>query len=314
MFRTLLVPLDGSPFGEQALPWAVSIARRVGARLLLVQVHTPLTAEYVEALPYFHGDPLEPYIEKQRKEYLDGIRDRVQRETSVPTAVLLTRGEIPAMLRAAARNEQADLIVMTTHARGAMGRFWLGSVADELVRDCPVPLLLVRPTEQALDLKTDPPMRHFLLPLDGTALAEQMLEPATALGALVGADYTLMRVIKPVLPAVHSRRSGTLEKEAESLLEQVARTQHQLQADAQDYLERVAARLRDRGCTVQTRVAVEVQPAAAILHEAAASKVNLIALETHGRRGLARLLLGSVADKVLRGSSVPVLVHRPTYT
>src|SRR5262249_22638299 len=130
MLRTLLVPLDGSPFGEQALPWAVSIARRTGARLLLVQVHTPLASEYVEALPYFHGDPLEPYIEKQRKAYLDGIRDHVQHETGVPTSALLARGEVPAMLRITARNEEADLIVMTSHGRGPMGRFWLGSVTD----------------------------------------------------------------------------------------------------------------------------------------------------------------------------------------
>jgi nucleotide-binding universal stress UspA family protein len=260
------------------------------------------------------GDPLETHIEKQRKAYLDGIRTRLEQEASVPVSAILSRGEIPAMLRATAQNEEADLIVMTTHARGAVGRFWLGSIADDLLRDCPVPILLVRPTEEPLDLKAKPAMKHFLVPLDGSALAEQMLEPATALGELAGADYTLLRVVKPVLPTPYPREGGTLEEEAAAMLERIDQLQNQLENDAREYLERVAVKLRGRGLTVRTRVAMEAQPGAAILHEAAASNADVIALATHGRRGLARLFLGSVADKVVRGSSVPVLVQRPAYS
>jgi nucleotide-binding universal stress UspA family protein len=80
--------------------------------------------------------------------------------------------------------------------------------------------------------------------------------------------------------------------------------------EAGAYLERVAQSLRSRSLSVKTKVAVHPEPAAAIL-EAAQAGTDLIAIQTHGRRGLSRLVLGSVADKVIRGSSVPVLVQRP---
>jgi nucleotide-binding universal stress UspA family protein len=82
--------------------------------------------------------------------------------------------------------------------------------------------------------------------------------------------------------------------------------------EARDYLERVAAPLRESGLTVGSRVDVAEQPATAILHDAVPPVIDLVALETHGRRGLSRLFLGSVADKVIRGVHMPVLVHRPT--
>ena len=87
----------------------------------------------------------------------------------------------------------------------------------------------------------------------------------------------------------------------------------ELGREAEVYLDRIAGRLRERGLRIRTRVAVDDHPAAAILHEAQALQADLIALETHGRRGLSRLILGSVTDKVVRGAHAPVLVHRPAH-
>ena len=93
---------------------------------------------------------------------------------------------------------------MTTHGRGPLTRFWLGSVADELVRRASVPLLLVRPHEGVPDLAQEPILQHLLIPLDGSELAEQVLEPAVALGTLMAADYSLLRIYGPL-----SRRRST---------------------------------------------------------------------------------------------------------
>jgi nucleotide-binding universal stress UspA family protein len=203
---------------------------------------------------------------------------------------------------------------MTTHGRGPLARLWLGSVADALVRDLPLPLLLVHPAEGLVDLAHEPPLKHLLLPLDGEPLAEQMIEPAVALGTLTDADYTLLRVIKPVVPFAYPFAEGhTVGQVAQSMIDQLQRLQGEVRKEAADYLERVAAGLRARSLRVQTRVAVEAQPAVAILHEAKPPAVDVVALETHGRRGLKRLFLGSVADKVIRGSAVPVLVQRPAH-
>ncbi len=314
MYRNILVPLDGSPFGEHALPLALNLARRAGAAVEVVHVAAPVELAYSESLFLVDAD-LEQRIRDQLQAYLDAVVQRAEAAAPVPVTPVLLEGDVVEQIRQRVEELPADLVVMTTHGRGALGRFWLGSVADELVRRLPVPLLLVRPHEGEPDLAAGPPLENLLVPLDGSPLAEQILEPALALGRLTSADYTLLRVIKPVLP-VSPGLSGvpglTLEDKAQGLLERTRAIHRQLCRDAQDYLNRVADRLEARGLRVRTRVAVEEQPAVAILSEAVPPGIDAVALETHGRRGLSRLLLGSVADKVVRGAAVPVRVHRPS--
>jgi nucleotide-binding universal stress UspA family protein len=140
-----------------------------------------------------------------------------------------------------------------------------------------------------------------LIPLDGSPLAEAILEDAIALGMLMQADYTLLQAIEP---ALFGYAPGWL---APGLNEEVLA---QLQAAAQGYLEHVAERMRAQQLQVRTQV-VLAPPAAAILEYAREQAVDLIALATHGRGGGARMLLGSVADKIVRGAGAPVLVARP---
>jgi nucleotide-binding universal stress UspA family protein len=312
MFRSLLVPLDGSTFAEHALPLALTIARRSGAAIQLVHVYVPPILAHPEALGYY--DPaLEWELKKQHKAYLDQMVQRLQGLSSVQVSGTLLEGEVAETLRTTASATGADLVVMTTHGRGPMQRFWLGSVADTLVRELPVPLLLLRPEQGPVDLSHERVPQHFLLPLDGSALAEQMLKPAVALGTLMGANYTLLRVVKPVHPVFFEPKGQTLEERAQSVQAQIDAAQEKQRKDASDYLERVASPLRADAARVETRVVIDPHPASAIIQEAARSGINLVALETHGRGGLARLVRGSVADKVLRGVTIPLLVARPVF-
>ena len=312
MYRSLLVPLDGSPFGEQALPLALSVARRAGASLRVVHVHPTAAPLYVEGYP-FVDDALDSQVNDLKKAYLDDVVKRLGAVSPVRVTPVLLRGDVAETLREAANGTDADLVVMTTHGRGALGRFWLGSVADQLLRNLTKPLILIRPKEGPPDFGQEPALKRLLLPLDGTALAEQMIEPAAALGSLTDADYTLLRVTQP--PAAVDFYDGNvgLGPMSQALLSRLEELQEKLRKEAQDYLDQVAGRLRARGLRVQTKVAVELQPSAAILGEGAPPACDLIALETHGRGGLSRLFLGSVADKVIRGAAVPVLVRRPTF-
>jgi nucleotide-binding universal stress UspA family protein len=309
MIRSVMVPLDGSTFAEHALPLALGIARRAGAALQLVRVHQTLPPPGVVGPGFI--DHLDLEVRKQELAYLDVTARRLNAWPPVPAAVILLDGDPAPALEGHATSSGVDLVVMSTHGRGPLGRFWLGSVADELVRRLPVPLLLVRPHDGAPDLSREPAPQHLLLPLDGTPLAEQILEPAVALGSLTGARFTLVRVVKPSLGVGHLSDGGTRDGMTAALLGQVEAAQKRLQDEAQAYLDGVAEWLRERGLKVQTRVVVEGHPAAAILREARAQAADLIALETHGRGGLSRLLLGSVADKLVRGGTAPVLVSRP---
>src|SRR5262249_3646210 len=142
------------------------------------------------------------HARQRKRAYLDQALARLGR--AAPTAVdaVLLEGSIIDAIREQAARSQADLVVMTTHGRGPLGRFWLGSVADKLLRLLSVPLLLVNPGENPPDLTVEPAFKHILVPLDGSELAERMLTPATTLGGLMGSHYTLLRVIRPVHPTL----------------------------------------------------------------------------------------------------------------
>jgi nucleotide-binding universal stress UspA family protein len=296
MYRSILIPLDGSLPSEQSLPYAAALARRSGAALQLAYVHTPLLLG--EGTMYL-GTP-DVQLWEEEKKYLQSVVDRLKKAGLEKVSAHLLEGPIAETLQEHALGNGCDLIVMTTHGRGPVSRFWLGSVADQLVHRVPMPLLLIRTREEEVpSLATEPEVRTMLVALDGTPEAEQILEPAGVLAKLLGASCTLLRVVPTVVP--HGIRKETAVGAALA---------DKLRAEAHVYLQRVAGSLRDQGIAVQTRIIAHAHPATAILNETADGEYNLLALETHGRRGLPRLFLGSVADKVVRGASIPVLVHR----
>jgi nucleotide-binding universal stress UspA family protein len=311
MYRSILVPLDGSSFGEQALPLAVSVARRAGAVLQLVHVHAPVIAIVEEGLASV-DQRLDRAAKARSQAYLDQV---VKRTSGVPVFGKVVEGPIADGLQAHAAATDAALVVMTTHGRGGLARAWLGSVADDLIRRLTVPILLVRPQETTPEPAHEAIVQHVLIPLDGSEVAEQVLEPAVALGALMDVEYTLVRVIPPLVVGSHPLHVGPAPGVEYKVVKELRTLHEEEQRTAAKYLEEIAGRLAERQqggrpLRVQTRIVTDDQPALAILAEAKALPDGLIAVETHGRSGMARLLLGSVADKVVRGSTLPVLVHR----
>jgi len=308
MYRKVMIPLDGSSFAEHALPLARTIARACDAELHLVVVVPPLAEAYTEGV-FFGTADLEAEVVARQKAYLARVRQQLD-EMKVSTAVL--EGEVAGCLCSHAAAEGADLVVMATHGRGPLARFWLGSVADEVIRHAPLPVLLVHPEEGPVNLAAAPPPLRVLVPLDGTELAERILEPAIALGEMMpGAEFILFQVVKPVVPILDLPDGPEADAEAHHILKEVGLMQEQLFRTAETYLRDVAERLLARGLHTKIRVTVDDNPEEAILHEAETDSASLIALETHGRSGLARFFLGSVADKVVRGAHIPVLVQRP---
>jgi nucleotide-binding universal stress UspA family protein len=220
------------------------------------------------------------------------------------TPVLTEAREVAASLCEAA-SSGTDLVVMATHARGPLGRCWHGSVADVLMRRLTVPLLLVRGGEEPPNLTFKPSLRRILIPLDGSGAAEQVLEPAIALGSLTGTDLTLLQVVRPA-PDYSLRVDGGAARQRINAIRRAVEGA---------YLRRVARRVGDRTLGVYPHVVLDDRPPArAILHYAARHEADLIALATSGRGGLSRLFRGSVAERVIRGTSVPVLVVRAEAT
>jgi nucleotide-binding universal stress UspA family protein len=293
MYQKILVPLDGSPASESALPLAASIARQSGATLQLVHVHTLNDSIYVEDLPVI-DDQLHSLRREHERVYLERLCARVKADGNLPvtcTALDWDRS-VANVLIAYIAATGIDLVVMTTHGQSGWERMWLGSVADSLIRWSPTPILLVRPTAAAHELLNRSDVCHMLVPLDGSETAEQIIPHALALGAVLKAEYLLLRVITP---AVY--HTPDLIRHVES--------------DAQAYLADIARRFHTLGATATTHVVIAEQPARAILDVAAQKNPCVIAIATHGHSGMQKLLLGSVADKLIRAAWLPILVCHP---
>jgi nucleotide-binding universal stress UspA family protein len=305
MYRNILVPLDASPFAEHALPVALSIARRANAKLHVTLVHAPLAATYGE-LPADVETALNSRHLHMEEDYLETILGQLRKAApSVPTSASLPEGPVAETIEEQAIKVGADLIVMTTHGRSEVGRLWLGSVADELLRFATLPLLLSKPQEATANLVADVTFRHVLIPLDGSTVSEQVVGPALELAKLMEADCTLLRAVEPLSQVFHSRTPTP------AIPDDVKRFQAEQIRVARDYLEGVVQRVSSQAPRVQTAVPDAERAANAILNEIDARGIDLVALVMHSGRRVARRVLGSVSDKVLRAANVPILLYRP---
>jgi nucleotide-binding universal stress UspA family protein len=190
--------------------------------------------------------------------------------------------------------------VMATHGHGGLRRAWLGSVADYLVHHLQVPILLVRPAS-AHRVGVHP--TEVLVPLDGSPLAEEAIGPAVDLARSWGAGVSLLQIVEPFL--LSTEPTFPVPYTYDGDLTNMTRDA------AQDYLDDVVDRLREEGVRATGAAVIGWNTADAILEAAHPERVVMLAVATHGRGGLQRLMLGSVADKLIRGADVPVLVHRP---
>jgi nucleotide-binding universal stress UspA family protein len=295
--------------GQAALPLALALGRRHGQPVELVHVHhsPPVSA----AAP--HVDPR--FDREQRNgmhHWLTELAEAVGRQHGEAVTATFLDGPVGRTLEDYVARRAPGLVVMATHGRGGLSRAWLGGVADRLVRHVQVPVLLVRPEPGRAVTGDEAAFHHVLVPLDGSKLAEQALAPALALGAPGEVEYTLMTVVDPPELSTPSVMMAVAASEPASTAEALAEIAALRQSVAEQYLQLTGNELRRRGVAVRTHMAVHRQPAQEILEYAATSGADLIALATHGLGGLARLLVGSVADKVIRGASVPVLIVHPS--
>jgi nucleotide-binding universal stress UspA family protein len=285
MATTILVPLDGSPLAEQALPYTERLAQASGACLVLVRAsRPPVGADDSDSL-------------SDADDYLKRVTGAL-RARGLPVERSHRLGLAAHEILAEAAESQADLIVMGTHGRSGPGRVLYGSVADEVLRHAEVPVLLVPPHASAswpIDARL-----KVLVPLDGSELAETALEPVGAWAVRLGAELLLVQVVEwPPYVLMDGGELLMLDPE-------------ELHAEAQDYLVPIAARLKPGLGAVSCRVELGRPVADTIVRIGEEEHVDLFAMATHGRGGLARLVLGSAATGILQQAHAPVLLIRPT--
>lgn len=296
MFGRILVPLDGSALAASALPYVEIMAKSTGASLVLVRAVT------VGALLGARLDEQELHPVAESEQYLDGVAERL-RSLGLTVETVAREGEPAETILETARAKRVDLIAMATHGRTGLGRILLGSIADEVMRHSTLPVLLVPSRCEQLPSTRQAP--RILVPLDGSARSEAILGPASDLASALRAELVLLEVARASKVAYDpaSVRARALGFESGAVTG--------LRDKAEDHLELTANALRAAGHAVETNAVIGTPPDT-IVAEARAQRANLIAMATHGRGGLERLVLGSVAQGVLSRAHLPLLLIRPT--
>lgn len=309
MFSTIVVPLDGSTFGERSLPTAAALASRSAAALDLVHVHQPAAPK--SGAPVLDSR-FDDEMEEHMRERVRALAETLARVHGLNARAVFLHGQVAPAIQDYVADRNADLVALSTHGRGGLSRAWLGSVADHLVRRVTAPVLLLRPDGAGITDRSDvvvaqePLFRRILVPLDGSPRAEEVLTHAAMLGTPDESEYLLVRVVVPRVVMGPAPNVGYMIDRTyiDSHLDDA-------QARADEYLAHVAESLREIGARVATHTAVNYQAGPAILDYVSKHRVDLIVLSARVRSAVERLLLGSVVDKVVRGAQVPVLLCGP---
>jgi len=299
MIRRILVPLDGTAFSESAIPWAVAIARHADATLELVHVHVPKLHDVPAAVTpyaYQHAPDYSVIADDEafdaEASWLEERASKLRDSTGLPVAASTVVGHPAETLCEEVAALGVDLVVMATHARAGFERYRFPAVAELLVRHAAAPVLLIPPAEGTGTERLPVRFRRMLIPLDGSAFSEQILPAARTLSLLTGAQPWLLHVVRPYSPPTRNDDNG-----------------YPLNGD--DYLATIAHSLTPVTGTATTTTMVDQRPADAICEAACDPDVDLIAMATHGRGGLSRVVLGSTGDEVVRNTDKPVLLYRP---
>jgi len=330
MFKHILVPLDGSTLAEHALPVAARIARATEGSVLLVQVfNLPIdysggwapallmTEQMIEAEMEGATDYLKAVAASQ---ILAGIETRTEASLGMPAQYLIAVTEA----------HESDLVVLCSHGRTGLTRWALGSVAHSLVHQSAVPVLVLR-QEDVLLLSANgeqPRPLRTLVPLDGSPLAEAALSPAANLTAALAAPAQgalhLVQVVKP-FPAT-AEEGVVSELNAEALQRAkgyLATAAERVQSTVKDFKLSVTSSVELGTDVASTLVSLAEHGSKGMPHDESGAiclegrfgrgigPCDLIAISTHGRGGLARWVMGSVTDRVLNTTRLPILTVRP---
>jgi nucleotide-binding universal stress UspA family protein len=294
----ILVTLDGSPVAEAVLPYVRLLAARLRIPVELISLidltELGRTAAASESL---FLDQLAEDETRRRREYLEKFAPSFA-NGQIDCRIL--KGNTESSIVEYAAQNPAGMIAMATHGRSGLNRWLLGSVAEKVLRSTSNPLLLIRATPTALT-DEQAAIKSIMVPLDGSALAESVLPPVSELAKKLGAEIVLFRAYN-IAPGFYDAGGG-FAIDLDRLLTQT-------EADVLHYLEEKKAGLKKAGVGSVTIASRQGYDADEIINYAGNQPDRLIAMCSHGRSGVRRWAVGSVAETVVRHCSSPILVFR----
>jgi nucleotide-binding universal stress UspA family protein len=312
MFKKILVPLDGSVEAETVLPYVRDLASRFGSEVDILSVGlgskrrrvNQLLDDYVHhAVEHLNGHNITC---RAVLLYSDSTEDEAAyteitaRTQEVKAKANVMYGGPAGNILEYTRKHHESLVIMATHGHSGLKRWWLGSVFEKVVSQSIVPILGIH-SKQTKEMDKDKAVtfKRILAPLDGSDTGEAALRDAEAVALKTGASMVLLHVI----PEPHLIEARMLGPE----FTDIVKAMHDA---GEKYLDKVNHRLTEKGIAVTVKI-MTGDPAARIVDQAKHEKADLVAMSTHGRSGIARWVLGSVADKILHESKIPMWLVRP---
>lgn len=313
MFERILVPLDGSERAEQAIPVAARIAKATGGSIVLLQVVEQATAYDMYSVRSAIISPQEIEAASMKAtEYLTSITQTDELEGIGIQVEVLTGVAAPTICEFA-QSTEADIIVMCSHGYTGFKRWFLGSVADVVSRSATVPVLILReggliPT----DMFQNGNSLRALVMVDGSPLSEAVIEPAAHLIAALAA---------PAQGALHFSRIvdfpvsyGEGKSQVNFSMEFVGQEEEAAKAYLTSLMEQLKkGSVAHLNLAITAAVSASSDVAHTIVEESESPEGGyaLLALSTHGRSGWKRLVIGSITQRVLHSTKLPLLIVRP---
>jgi nucleotide-binding universal stress UspA family protein len=297
MIDHVLCACDFSPTSKRALGYAIELVERTGATLHLAHV------QEIPLGPFVQGDPSPtPGDQSLQRQFEEQCRAELDDFSSIPdddhlSFVATRSGAVaPALVRYAKRHD-VDLVVMGTQGRRGVERAIFGSVAEEVLRTAPCPVLTTRalPDDDSRPHRHDP-IDQVVAPIDFSEPSRSALRYAGRLASTYGVPLTLVHAIHvPKLPAAYGVDFSAASRQD---------FRDRVQVELETWREKEVPEARDGACLVKTG-----EPVSAIL-DATSTPGDLLVMATRGLSGLKRTMLGSVAEGVLRQASGPVISGR----
>ena len=301
MHKVIMAPTEDSENEQATISVAVKLAQRFDADLHLVRAEAPPLVIETVARPPVLTITEQTLLDERlaRLQKLEALGKECRALGNIRVVTALEDGPITSTLGDYAMKHDVDLIVMSSHSRGGMKRVTLGSVTDYLIRNTNIPVLVVRPPASFIGATPGETLNRIVVPLDGSALAEQILPEVAALASLLNSTVSLLHVLTPVTYSQKEIMQPGLPWWDADI------------ATADAYLADAASYLTKQGLTVSKDVVLSDNIATAILDYSIRAGADLIALATNGTGGMSRLVFGTVADEVTRKSPTSLLVFHP---
>jgi len=298
MYKKILVPLDGSELAEVALPYAEELAERLDAEINMIVVDD-FNMNKAHGHTQIHPNKKVENVQSHAEWYLGQLAVKAEK---VKSTTLI--GHPAEAIVAHADMEDIDLIVMATHGRSGIKRWALGSVADKVVRATSRPVALIRAKDAHPDVRDKVTVNKILVPLDGSETSEAVIPYVIGLGSKLKAEVILLEVVKRIDHVYGSDMTVARVPYTDEEMEPLKRA-------AMDHL--LKTENLHKGSGVELRTEVKIGDAAEeIIKFADEVNADLVAMATHGRSGISRWNLGSVASKVLHAGNTPLLLVRST--